>query len=57
MRAKKNEPKTRVRNYKSDALEAIHSSVLGMYLIGAIDEATMREFDESCLAEPEDETK
>jgi putative transcriptional regulator len=38
--------------YKSDIAEAIHSSVSGMYRAGTIDKATMREFDESCLAAP-----
>ncbi len=38
--------------YKSDAFEAIHSSASGMYRIGAIDKATMRRFDKSCLAVP-----
>jgi putative transcriptional regulator len=36
--------------YRSDISEAIHSSVAAMYSIGTIDKATMREFDESCLA-------
>jgi putative transcriptional regulator len=40
------------RKYKSDAFEAIHSSVSGMYRLGTIDKATMREFDEACLAVP-----
>lgn len=44
---------TRNRKYKSDAFEAIHSSVAGMYRAGTIDKATMRRFDESCLAVPE----
>jgi putative transcriptional regulator len=44
---------TRSRKYKSDAFEAIHSSVAGMYKSGTIDKATMRSFDESCLAVPE----
>lgn len=43
---------TRNRRYKSDAFEAIHSSVSGMYRAGTIDKSTMREFDESCLAVP-----
>ena len=43
---------TRNRKYKSDAFEAIHSSATGMYRVGAIDKATMRKFDESCLAVP-----
>jgi putative transcriptional regulator len=38
--------------YKSDIAEAIHSSVSGMYRAGTIGKATMREFDESCLAVP-----
>lgn len=40
------------RKYKSDAFEAIHSSVEGMHRVGTIDKATMRRFDESCLAVP-----
>jgi putative transcriptional regulator len=40
------------RKYKSDAFEAIHSAVSGMYRVGAIDKATMREFDAACLVTP-----
>jgi putative transcriptional regulator len=40
------------KKYKSDAFEAIHSSVAGMYRSGTIDKATMREFDEACLSVP-----
>jgi putative transcriptional regulator len=40
--------------YKSDAYEAIHSSVRAMYKVGTIDKATMRSFDESCLTVPVD---
>ena len=36
--------------FKSDAFEAIHSAALGLHRAGAIDKATMRGFDESCLA-------
>jgi len=43
---------TKTRKYKSDAFEAIHSSVAGMYRAGTIDKKTMRSFDESCLAIP-----
>ena len=43
---------TTKRKFKSDAFEAIHSSVAGMYRAGTIDKATMRKFDESCLAAP-----
>lgn len=38
--------------FKSDAFEAIHSSVRAMYKVGTIDKATMRSFDESCLTDP-----
>ncbi len=38
--------------YKSDAFEAIHSSVSAMYRVGTIDKATMRKFDLSCLVNP-----
>jgi putative transcriptional regulator len=37
------------RKYKSDAFEAIHTSASAMFRIGAIDKATMRDFDDSCL--------
>ena len=43
---------TTKRKYKSDAFEAIHSSVAGMYRAGTIDKATMRSFDASCLVVP-----
>jgi len=33
--------------FKSDAFEAIHSTAEGLYRAGAIDKATMRDFDES----------
>jgi putative transcriptional regulator len=37
------------RKFKNGASEAIHSSASALYRIGAIDKATMRSFDESCL--------
>ncbi|MGD0941220.1 MAG: DNA-binding transcriptional regulator [Terracidiphilus sp.] len=43
---------TEKRKFKSDAFEAIHSSASAMFKVGAIDQATMREFDASCLAVP-----
>jgi putative transcriptional regulator len=43
---------TRKLEFKTDAFEAIHSAVAGMYRAGTIDKATMREFDTSCLAIP-----
>jgi putative transcriptional regulator len=38
--------------YKSDAFEAIHSAVEGMYKAGTVDKATMKSFDERCLVTP-----
>ena len=38
--------------FKSDAFEAIHSSALALRKVGAMDKATMRNFDASCLAVP-----
>src|ERR1700678_4122973 len=38
--------------YKGDAYEAIHSSASAMFRVGAIDKATMRSFDASCLSIP-----
>ncbi|RUX08644.1 DNA-binding transcriptional regulator [Mesorhizobium sp. M2A.F.Ca.ET.037.01.1.1] len=43
---------SRARKYKSDAFAAIHSSASALYKVGAIDKATMRSFDESCLTVP-----
>lgn len=40
------------RKHKSDAFEAIHSAVSGMRRAGTIDKATMRDFDELCIATP-----
>jgi|GEM_PF-83492 putative transcriptional regulator len=38
------------RKFKSDAFEAAHSAVAGMDRAGTIDKATLRDFDETCLA-------
>lgn len=40
--------------FKSDAFEAIHCSVAGMFRSGTVDKATMRHFDQTCLSVPED---
>lgn len=37
------------RKFKSDAFEAIHSAVEGMFTAGTIGKETMRTFDEDCL--------
>lgn len=39
------------KKFKSEAFESIHDSAAALLSIGAIDKATMRDFDESCLAE------
>jgi putative transcriptional regulator len=41
------------KSYKSDILAVVHQTVEGMYDAGVVDKQTMREFDESCLAEIE----
>lgn len=38
--------------YKSDTFAAIHASARALHRVGAIDKATMRDFDASCLAVP-----
>jgi len=38
--------------FKSDLSESIHHSASALYEVGAIDQATMRSFDESCLSTP-----
>lgn len=38
--------------FKSDAFETIHVSASALRKVGAIDKATMRSFDETCLAAP-----
>ena len=43
---------TKKLKYKSEVFEAIPSSAAGMYRVGAIDKATMRRFDQSCLSVP-----
>lgn len=49
----KSKTKTKTKTpYKSDAFEAIHSAVTGMYNSGTISKATMRDFDETCLSAP-----
>ena len=40
--------------FKSDIKEAIHSSASALFRAGAINKVTMRSFDESCLAIPDE---
>lgn len=46
--------KTTKKKFKSDAFQAIHSAVAGMHKAGTVSKATMRHFDETCLAAPEE---
>lgn len=41
---------TPTRKFKSDAFEAVHSAVAGMERAGTVSKATLRDFDETCLA-------
>jgi putative transcriptional regulator len=41
------------RTHRSDAFEAMHSAAAGLNAIGAIDKQTMREFDVTCLVDPD----
>jgi DNA-binding transcriptional regulator YiaG len=41
--------------YKSEILEVLHENAVEMYKIGGITEASMREYDEMCLASPKAE--
>ncbi|MGZ8219637.1 helix-turn-helix domain-containing protein [Methylomagnum sp.] len=38
--------------FKTDAFEAIHASAQALFEVGAIDKATMRQFDQACLVTP-----
>jgi len=40
------------RKYRSEAFEAVHKSAAALLRVGAIDKATMRDFDASCLPVP-----
>ena len=36
--------------YKNDLYESVHQSMSALFKVGAIDKATMRDFDEACLS-------
>src|SRR3990172_2763662 len=42
------------KQYRSDALAAVHETALGLHEAGAVDKRTMRAFDEMCLTPVED---
>jgi putative transcriptional regulator len=37
------------KQYRSDAMAAIHETMAALHNVGAIDKQTMRHFDEACL--------
>jgi putative transcriptional regulator len=43
----------RRRTYRSDALRSAHLAAQDLHAVGAIDKATMREFDRACLTDVE----
>jgi len=38
--------------FNSDAFEAVHASARALFKVGAIDKTTLRNFDEACIAYP-----
>ena len=44
------------KQYKSDALAAVHETALGLHEAGAMDKRTMKAFDEMCLTPVEELT-
>lgn len=41
------------KNYRSDAMAAIHETMEALHEVGAVNKQTMRDFDESCLTTAE----
>ncbi|MGI9150127.1 MAG: helix-turn-helix domain-containing protein [Limnohabitans sp.] len=41
---------TTKKKFKTDAFEAIHESAVALLRVGAINKATMRQFDHACIA-------
>jgi putative transcriptional regulator len=37
------------KQYRSDALAAVHEMMVDLHSVGAIDKHTMRDFDKACL--------
>jgi putative transcriptional regulator len=42
------------KQYRSDALAAVHEMMVDLHTVGAIDKQTMREFDDACLTPVQD---
>lgn len=43
---------TTKQKFKRDAFAAIHASAAALQRVGAVDQTTMRQFDETCLSVP-----
>jgi putative transcriptional regulator len=41
------------KKYKSDILRSVHRAMADLHAVGAVDGATMRDFDRSCLTQTE----
>ena len=39
------------KKFKSDVMQSIHESAAALHKVGAIDKATMKAFDVSCIAQ------
>jgi putative transcriptional regulator len=44
----------KTKRYRSPALRSLHEAMEDLHAVGAIDKATMRDFDVRCLTEVED---
>jgi putative transcriptional regulator len=42
------------KQYRSDALAAVHEMMVDLHMVGAIDKRTMRDFDKACLTPVQD---
>ncbi len=42
------------KQYRSDALAAVHEMMVDLHTVGAIDKRTMRDFDKACLTPVQD---
>jgi putative transcriptional regulator len=45
---------TTTKRYRSPALRSLHEAMQDLHAVGAIDKATMRDFDVGCLTEVKD---
>jgi putative transcriptional regulator len=45
---------TQTKRYRSDALRSLHEVAKDLHAVGAIDKATMRDFDVACLTQVKD---